>query len=160
MPFDQTRSALIETTNGTFVGMVGELKQSVIKSFKLPSYVAAATLDTARLEKIYHNRCSNYQPLSRYPSISQDISLKTRTDVPYKTISTVIEQVAANSSDDISVQITPLAIYRESDDSTSKTTTFRLSMTSYERTLTDVDAKSIMDCVATRSLADFDGERV
>ena len=158
--FDQTRSALVETTDGMFVGMVGELKQSVIKSFKLPSYVAAATLDTAGLEKLYRSRRSNYQPLSRYPSISQDISLKTRTDVPYKTISTVIEQVAANSSDDISVQITPLAIYRESDDSTSKTTTFRLSMTSYERTLTDTDAKSIMDCVATRALADFDGERV
>ena len=85
-PFDQSRSALVETIDGKFIGMVGELKQSVIKGFKLPSYTAAATLDTAGLESAHQASRSQYKPLSRYPSTSQDISVTVRSSVKFSDV--------------------------------------------------------------------------
>ena len=156
-PFDQTRSALVETTDGTFVGLVGELKQSVIKNFKLSNYVAAATLDTAGLEKIYCSRRSNYQPLSRYPSISQDISLKVVSDTPY---SKVYECATAIASEDISVKIAPVAIYQPENDNSTKTITLRLTFTNMQRTLSDKDVAPIMAEISQQAKAQCNAETV
>ncbi len=156
-PFDQTRSALVETTDGTFIGMVGELKQSVIKNFKLPSYVAAATLDTAGLEKLFASKKSNYQPLSRYPSISQDISLKVSNDTPY---SKVYDCVTAIDTKDTSVKIAPVVIYQPENDSSTKTITLRLTFTNMQRTLSDKDVAPIMEEISQRAKALCNAETV
>ena len=156
-PFDQSRSALIETMDGTFVGMIGELKQSVIKNFKLPSYVAAATLDTAGLEKIFAGRKSNYRPLSRYPSISQDISLRVSSNVSYDK---VYNCAAAIDIEDISIKIAPVAIYQPEDDDSTKTITLRLTFTNMYRTLSDKDVAPIMAEISRREKSEFDAETV
>lgn len=147
-PFDQARSALVETIDGTFVGMVGELKQSVIKNFKLPGYVAAATLDTAGLEKLYRNRRSNYQPLSRYPSIWQDISLKVPSDISY---SKIYDCAATVDTKDISVRIAPVTIYQPENDNSTKTITLRLTFTNMQRTLSDKDVAPILEAISQQA---------
>lgn len=147
-PFDQARSALVETIDGTFVGMVGELKQSVINNFKLPGYVAAATLDTAGLEKLYRNRRSNYQPLSRYPSIWQDISLKVPSDISY---SKIYDCAAAVDTKDISVRIAPVTIYQPENDNSTKTITLRLTFTNMQRTLSDKDVAPILEAISQQA---------
>ncbi|MDO5343653.1 MAG: phenylalanine--tRNA ligase subunit beta [Candidatus Saccharibacteria bacterium] len=148
-PFDQARSALVETADGQFIGMVGELKQSVIKQFKLPSYVAAATLDTAGLEKVYTTRRSSYQPLSRYPSTSRDLSLKVDTAVSYAAIADVITE-ALQAQNDLTVRLTPVAIYQPADDSSTKTVTFRLTFVSHDKTLTDADITPLMQRIVAQ----------
>lgn len=150
-PFDQSRSALVETTDGQFIGMVGELKQSVISQFKLPTYTAAATLDTAGLETIYTARRSTYQPLSRFPSTSRDISLKVAADVPYAALHATIHQALEAASSDMNIQLRPVAIYQPSDDASTKTITLRLTLTSHDHTLTDADV-TIIDA-ATQAAA-------
>lgn len=85
------RSARIESRQGEYIGIVGELKQSVRKAFKLPDYTAAMTLELAGIANAVELKRNNYQPLSRYPSTSQDISLKTAFSVPYKKYFTVLE---------------------------------------------------------------------
>ncbi len=149
-PFDQTRSALVETTDGIFIGMVGELKQSVIKNFKLPSYVAAATLDTAGLEKAHAAHRSNYKPLSRFPSTDRDISLKVNSQTRYADVLQKIRQITDNADFDIDVQ--PVAIYQSESDQTTKTLTFRLIFTSHDKTLTDADIKPIMTAIENSNL--------
>ena len=141
-PFDQSRSALVETTDGQFIGMVGELKQSVIKNFKLPAYVAAVSLDTAGLEAIYARQGSHYQPLSRYPSTTRDISLKVPSAVRYQQLLQTLDE--AIQTTDMSVQIEPLTIYQSEDDVAQKTITWRLTFTSHERTLADNDIAPVM----------------
>ena len=143
-PFDQSRSALVETTDGRFISMVGELKQSVIKSFKLPAYVAAASLDTAGLEAVYVKRGSHYQPLSRYPSTSRDISLKVPAQVNYASVHDRVKNVI-DSHQELHIVITPISIYQPEDDNSTKTITFNIKFTSLERTLTDKDITPIIE---------------
>ena len=141
-PFDQSRSALVETTDGMFIGLVGELKQSVIKNFKLPAYVAAASLDTAGLEAAYTKQGSHYQPLSRYPSTSRDISMKLPSTVRYQQLLQALDEVVRDVA--MEVRIEPLTIYQSEDDAAQKTMTWRLTFTSHERTLTDKDIEPVM----------------
>ena len=141
-PFDRSRSALIETTDGTFIGLVGELKQSVIKNFKLPTYVAAASLDTAGLEAVYAKRDSHYRPLSRYPSTTRDISLKVPSAVRYQQLLQTPDEAIRTT--DMNVRIEPLTIYQSEHDAAQKTMTWRLTFTSHERTLTDKDIAPVM----------------
>ena len=144
-PFDQSRSALVETTGGTFIGMVGELKQSVIKNFKLPACVAAASLDTAGLETVYAKQVSHYQPLSRYPSTSRDISLKLPTNVNYASVAQGIDRVL--KAVEIDAAFRAISIYQSLDDATMKTLTFRLVFTSHQRTLVDSDITPIIESI-------------
>ena len=141
-PFDQSRSALVETTDGTFIGMVGELKQSVIKNFKLPTYVAAASLDTAGLEAVYAKRASHYRPLSRYPSTTRDISLKVPSTVRYQQLLQTLDEVVRGV--DMVVRLEPLAIYQSEHETVQKTITWRLTFTSLARTLADKDIAPVM----------------
>ena len=144
-PFDQSRSALVETTNGTFIGIVGELKQSVIKNFKLPTYVAAASLDTAGLEAVYAKRASHYQPLSRYPSTSRDISLKLPAHVDYASVAQSIDR--ALETVEIDAAFHAVSIYQPPNDTSTKTLTFRLVFTSHQRTLVDSDITPIIESI-------------
>ena len=144
-PFDQSRSALVETTDGQFIGMVGELKQSVIKNFKLPTYVAAASLDTAGLEAVYAKRASHYQPLSRYPSTSRDISLKLPAHVNYASVAQSIDR--ALETVEIDAAFHAVSIYQPPNDTSTKTLTFRLVFTSHQRTLVDSDITPIIESI-------------
>ena len=141
-PFDQSRSALVETTDGTFIGLVGELKQSVIKNFKLPAYVAAASLDTAGLEAVYAKQGSHYRPLSRYPSTTRDISLKVPSAIRYQQLLQTLDEVVRDVA--MEVRIEPLTIYQSEDNAEQKTMTWRLTFTSHARTLVDKDIAPVM----------------
>ena len=141
-PFDQSRSAMVETTDGTFIGMVGELKQSVIKNFKPPTYAAAASLDTAGLEAVYAKRDSHYRPLSRYPSTTRDISLKVPSTVRYQQLLQTLDEVVRGV--DMVVRLEPLAIYQSEHETVQKTITWRLAFTSLARTLADKDIAPVM----------------
>jgi phenylalanyl-tRNA synthetase beta chain len=75
-PFDPLRSAVVYTRQGDEVGIIGELKQTVLSAFKLPVYTAAMSLSMSALQAAAQQQRVNYAPLSRYPMSSQDISLK------------------------------------------------------------------------------------
>lgn len=146
-PFDLSRSATVETRDGEFIGMVGELRQSVVRGFKLPEYVAAMTLDLEGLKRAIEAPRKTYAPLSRYPSTSQDISLKTKADMSYEDLFSAVFGVAS-AGELIDVRMRPIAIYQSEDDPEAKTTTFRLEFTSHERTLSDKDIAPIMKDIA------------
>ena len=158
-PFEQTRSALVETTDGQFIGIVGELRQSVIKNFKLPAYVAAASLDTAGLETVYAKRGSHYQPLSRYPSTSRDLSLKVPAQVNYASVYGCVKDVI-DSHQELQIVITPIAIYQPKNDNSTKTVTLGVKFTSPERTLTDKDTAPIIEEIAAMAAEEFDAAQV
>ena len=158
-PFDQSRSTLVETTDGTFIGIVGEPKQSVIKNFKLPAYVAAASLDTAGLEAVYAKRGSHYQPLSRYPSTSRDLSLKVPAQVNYASVYGCVKDVI-DSHQELQIVITPISIYQPDGDSSTKTITFNIKFTSLERTLKDKDVTPIIEEISARAADKFGATQV
>ena len=159
-PFDGQRSAWIVAENGDKLGIVGELSQTVRRNFKLPDYTAAFSLDVEKLQAcLTKNREHNYRPLSRFPSISQDISLRSSVEISHDELLRAVRQ-CLDEPENLHCQIQTLGIYQPKDDATIKTTTFRLTFTSYQQTLTDAEVKPIMDNIATAALTKLDAERV
>ena len=159
-PFDGQRSAWIVAENGDKLGIVGELSQAVRRNFKLPDYTAAFSLDIEKLQVcLTENREHNYRSLSRFPSISQDISLRSSVEISHDELLRAVRQ-CLDGPENLHCQIQTLGIYQPKDDAAIKTTTFRLTFTSYQQTLTDAEVKPIMDNIATAALTKLDAERV
>ncbi len=159
-PFDGQRSAWIIAENGDKLGVVGELSQTVRRNFKLPDYTAAFSLYVEKLQAcLTENREHNYRPLSRFPSISQDISLRSSVGISHDELLRAVRQ-CLDEPENLHCQIQTLGIYQPKDDAAIKTTTFRLTFTSYQQTLTDAEVKPIMDNIATAALTKLDAERV
>ena len=157
-PFDRQRSAWM-LCGKERLGIVGEFKQAVRRNFKLPEYAAGFSIDFDQLLAQPRDEQA-YRPLSRFPSTSRDVSLRAPRDVSYAELYHVVQAAVDESAGDIIVTIEPRAIFQPANDRSIKTTTFRLRMTHYERTLTDADAKPIVDRVATMALAKLGAECV
>ncbi len=159
-PFDLERSAFVETVDGLFLGMIGELKSSVVRKFKLPTSVATATLDFDGCHQAFSQAAKTYRPLSRYPSVHQDISLKVSTEVNFSDLEAAVSQTARSEAGELTdVELGTVGIYQPEDDNSTKTVTFRLSFTSHEGTLSDKDVSAVLDQVATKVRNDHKGER-
>lgn len=159
-PFEPTRSAIV-LVGGDPCGVVGELKQSVAAGFKLPAHTSACELFTTALVPQPDDGASRYKPLSRYPSISQDITVKAAASVSYeKVMTTVYNALAERGSGHIDVIVSPVSIYQSPDDRDSKSTTLHMVFTSRDKTLTDADIKPLVDHAAAAVLRDFDGIRI
>lgn len=159
-PFDGQRSAWIVAENDDKLGIVGELSQTARRNFKLPDYTAAFSLDIEKLQAcLTESREHNYRPLSRFPSISQDISLRSSVEISHDELLRAVRQ-CLDEPENLHCQIQTLGIYQPKDDAAIKTTTFRLTFTSYQQTLTDAEVKPIMDNIATAALTKLDAERV
>jgi phenylalanyl-tRNA synthetase beta chain len=159
-PFDLSRSALVETTEGIFVGMIGELKPSVLKGFKLPAYTAAMTLDTSGILSAYSTPSRAYRALSKYPSVSQDISLKVASAVTYQQLLDVVHTAILQRTKGSDFELTPQSIYQAKDDTSHKTISLRLRITNYEKTLTDADVTKLLDHAATVAKTELKAERI
>ena len=96
----------------------------------------------AGLETVYANRDSHYQPLSRYPSTSRDISLKLPTTIRYQQLLQTLDEAVRDVG--MEVRIEPLAIYQSEHEAAQKTMTWRLTFTSLARTLVDNDITPVM----------------
>ena len=147
-PFDQSRSAMVETAGGVFIGMIGELKQSVQRAFKLPAYSAAMTLDQQGLIDA-RKEVGSYTPLSRFPSVTQDISLRVASGVAFGDVFAAAQEALQNAQpDQTSMTLSTLGIY-EPEQADSKTITLRLKVASYEKTLTDADVAAFLEVIAS-----------
>ena len=145
-PFAVSRSArIIDANSEQVIGVIGEFAPEVTQSFKLPEYTAGFELMPEAIELARAKRVSAYRPLSRFPSVAQDISLRVDTDVAYSEVLSVVEDTARQQSLDVSVQ--PLSIY-QAESETQKTITFHVVVTSYDRTLKESDASQILDAIA------------
>ena len=92
-PFDGQRSAWIVAENGGKLGIIGELSQTARRNFKLPNYTAAFSLNIEKLQaNLAENREHNYRPLSRFPSISQDISLRSSVEISHDELLRAVRQ--------------------------------------------------------------------
>lgn len=146
--FDPMRSALIMSGNH-ILGVVGEFKQPIIRNFKIPAYSAGASL---KLTEILATAAdiTSYVPLSRYPSVSQDVSVKVNETVRYEDIMAVASRVAASVHDELLVEVNMVSIYQPSDEQ-SKTYSLRFKVTSYAGTLTDKEVAKLLHTFAEQA---------
>ena len=131
-PYDPERSAFISTADGHPVGVVGEFRASVAKALKLPEHCAGFEIFLS----VFKDNQSNYVPLSRYPSVSQDVCLEVDKKLEFSELEDVLNSVFSSLSlEDINIKQSLVDIYTDEDLGAKKRITFRLETSSYARTL-------------------------
>mgnify|MGYP000899521074 FL=1 len=158
-PFDINRSAHVWVEGSEaasqperqLIGVVGELRPAVVKHFKLPDYTAAASLRLDVMGQVWRDTVVHYQPISRYPTTARDISIQASTEVTYDELMQAVSSAMARASEvypDITIRdLTPLSIYKATPDASHQTTTFRLTLSSSQATLSAERVRSIIRTV-------------
>lgn len=156
-PFDPQRAAVV-VRRDTPVGVVGELDRRVKRAFKLPQSAAAMELKLSLF--VEHVGGVGYTPLSKYPSITQDVSLKVSQEVSYEAVFSAVNDAVNQQSAEFAVRISPLSIYQADDDDAHKTVTLRIELSSNERTLTEPDASAVVRSVAAEASKRYGAEQI
>ncbi|HVW23354.1 MAG TPA: phenylalanine--tRNA ligase subunit beta [Candidatus Saccharimonadales bacterium] len=154
-PFEPNRSALI-ARGGMIYGVVGEFKPSVQRALKLPKYAAGFEV----LKDALSVAGTEYQPLPRFPKVSQDITLKVAADQDYAEVANALEVELSKGKGNARLNVRPLGIYQARDQEGYKNLTFRIELASYERTLTDTEVNKLLDEVAAAAKTQVGAERV
>ncbi|MFI5212812.1 MAG: phenylalanine--tRNA ligase subunit beta, partial [Candidatus Saccharimonadales bacterium] len=144
--FEYRRSARVtDRKTDTLIGIVGEYKKSVSRSFKLPTATAGFEVTTASLAEAVAQLTSTYSPLSRYPGTERDICFQVPETVTYGEI----VGIAANVLREVNLEtvITPVDIYQAAASST-KNVTIRIKLTADDRTLISDEVTRIIEQVA------------
>jgi phenylalanyl-tRNA synthetase beta chain len=158
-PFDPERSAVIHDGQ-RILGVVGEYSTATRRSLKLPVHSAGFEFGLNLIAQ-HVQQGSDYQPLPRFPKVTQDITLKVAADVPFQELfgNLQTELTQARPEHTLST-LEPLDIYQRVDDTAYQQVTFRLSIASYERTLTDTEVNTLLDTLAAVAHAKFGAERI
>jgi phenylalanyl-tRNA synthetase beta chain len=121
------------------LGVVGEYKKEVSRSFKLPEYTAGFEVDIDVLFKIAKGTGVDYSPIIRFPSTDRDVCFQVSSELAYGNIIEALSE--STKSIDLDVSITPIDIY-QSEGSNTKNITVRIRLTPHNRTLTSEEASS------------------
>jgi phenylalanyl-tRNA synthetase beta chain len=156
--YTEGRSATI-MVNGQVLGRIGEFKPTVQRALKLPACAAGFEIGLRLL--LENQRPKTYESISRFPKVTQDMTLRLPADVPYQALDGLVaEQIAALRPERSYTSLLPIDIFQREDDAEHKQITFRLEIASYERTLTDPEVNKLLDEVAAAAKAKFDAERI
>jgi phenylalanyl-tRNA synthetase beta chain len=139
--YEPARAAVILKDKHVW-GVVGEFKQSVSKAFKLPAYAAGFEVHADVLTDMNHP----YQPLSRFPSVTQDVSIQVTGATSFAALLRCAEAAIDEARGDLLVETSPVSIYQPEADG-PKTITLRLNVASYEKTLTDSEVRPLVDAI-------------
>ncbi len=143
-PYDLNRTALVSIKDGDFLGIIGEFKASVRQALKLPCFTAGFEVDTTVLQSVLAK--ADYQLLSRFPSVKQDVTINLPADTSYQEVESKVKAtLKANAPDDSQLQVEPLDIYQPDDAKASRHFTFRVTVTGANRTLTDKEVAKLLE---------------
>lgn len=162
-PYEPSRSALVSVKDGDFLGIIGEFKPGVARALKLPQFTAGFEIDTTVLQPLIQKGPA-YRPLSRFPSVKQDITFKVKAELAYQELYDFLNETLAAGSGTGSLKIgawiEPLDMYQKSGDEAHKQLTFRVTAVSDDRTLTDKEVGKLLDDVAAAAHKKYGAERL
>ena len=93
-----------------------------------------------------------YTPLSRFPKVVQDITLRVKNEVSYQELHSTVQAALHDLvQDSMMVVVGEPRIYRSEEDTHHKHVTFRLWVSDSTRTLKAEVVNSLLDSVATAS---------
>lgn len=157
--FNTKRSALV-TVEGAdvFLGIVGEYTESARKQLKLPALCAGFEIGLDHLaDALVKTAQSHYEPLSRYPSTSQDITLRVSDDAPYVSVENVLNSVLATT--EYLSDITPLSVFKKEGES-FKNVSFNIVLSHQGHTLTTEEASKVLEDISWAAHEQVDAERI
>lgn len=148
-PFNDPTSPYIEPLHAAnlylgdqFIGSMGEVRASVLSKFKLSPNIAVAEID---LEALINQPTSTTRPirLSRFPSVSRDITIKSAANLPHSDLLSALTSVP--EAQNLIFKVSPVSIYQPESSSSTKNTSFRLIFSSPEKTLSSSEISAIID---------------
>jgi phenylalanyl-tRNA synthetase beta subunit len=163
-PYDPARSAVLldvssSDTQGLIWGVAGEFKPAVRRALKLPDTVAGFEVDPLLFTRNGAGR--SYVPLPKFPKVIQDMTLRVGHDVSYAAVyQAVWEGLSANQPANTLPTLSPRGIYQSADDPEHKNITLRLSIASYDRTLTEAVVSTMLEAAAAKAHDELGTERV
>ena len=130
------RSASL-SVNGRLIGIMGEFTTSVSHQLKLNEYGCGFELDLDYLSELILNKAGRYHQLSKYPSLTQDLTVTLKDDNNYQSLRSKLYLALEKMEDsDVSFKLRPIDAYQAANSATTNWT-FRLEAGSNKRTLTD-----------------------
>jgi phenylalanyl-tRNA synthetase beta chain len=158
-PFEPNRSAVLRDGQGLIWGVVGEFKASTRQTLKLPDYAAGFEIDPLLL--LQAEASASYVPLPRFPKVTQDITLKVPAELGYQELFDFVNsEIGKAQPDNTLPKLGFVDIYQADDDVSHKNITFRLTIASYDRTLTDHEVNKLLDAAASAAETKFSAKRV
>lgn len=147
-PFDPKRSVLVLDSSGIIWGVLGEYKSSVRKILKLSEYTAGFEIGPLLLSRAAKE--GMYTPLSRFPGITQDITVSVPSTTPYTEVRQWVEQyLSEHQVAHTKISIVDKDIYQKSSQDPRKHLTFSVSVVHYEKTLRESEVTQLIEGLAT-----------
>ena len=128
----------------TVIGVLGEIKNSVLKDMKLKN-IAALEINLVPLLSLTPI-LRGAQKNSRFPSVTRDLTVKTPDQVSFATLNQTIEK--ALKRDNFVYEIEPVSIYRQTENSETRNCSFHLSFASTVKTMSADEISDIMKQIA------------
>jgi phenylalanyl-tRNA synthetase beta chain len=147
-PFDLSRSAIAYAAGTEIIlGIIGEFTPKARKQLKLP--VASAGFEIGLQELLAsQSHKQKYRPLSRFPAVTQDICLQVPAGTSYAVVAGLFsDSITSNTPADQTADWHPIDIYSSVEIGNLKRFTFRITLRSHERTLTEEVLTKLLDKV-------------
>lgn len=122
--FNPLNLAQINVSNKP-IGQIGEIKKSILNKFGISSTINTVEIDLSALQRSI-SPTINYQPISDYPEVVEDITLETNL-----TIGEAIEKI--NQSNELVKKVSFVSSFQNK-------LSFKIHLISYERNLTKEDS--------------------
>ncbi|HMS31984.1 MAG TPA: alpha/beta fold hydrolase [Candidatus Saccharibacteria bacterium] len=139
-PFSHINSATIFIDEKPS-GIIGTINSSTALKLKLPAASAGFEIDLHGLADLF-NTDAAYQPLSKFPSVHQDITLEVPARSILSTVQHKLEKII--SEYDLKFSLKPVSIYQADAKSSTKKITFSIEFSSTERTLTLAEINQVI----------------
>ena len=156
-PFHSGRAAVVYRGK-QLVGVVGEYSTSTRRNFKLPNHCAGFELF---LSVFSSDELPAYTPLSRFPKVTQDMTLKVPASLEHQEIINLFwSAYDSQELKNVDSTLSTLDIYKANEGDETKNVTLHFTIASRERTLTDKEVSKILDDIATVAKEKISAERI
>lgn len=159
-PFDYQRAAQVFVGEAP-LGMIGEFKAKVRKALKLPTCTAGFTISQTQLLTAAQAAGQSYRPLPRYPKTQQDICLRVSAGTSYADLADLVHRTLQDQKPEQTLQTVELLdIYQPADTADFKHITFRVTLASFVKTMTDQEVSTLLNAVSAEAAKTYQAERV
>jgi phenylalanyl-tRNA synthetase beta chain len=158
--FEPGRSATVKAGEN-IIGRIGEYKEPVRISLKLPDFSAGFELGITQLLELAKPH-SQYRPLNRFPSLEQDITLRIDSKTQYAKIEEFMRSQLGEAAKEhgYNYNLAALDIFQKEDDNAYKQISWRISLAHQKRTLTTEESNKLLDKIANEFIKEFNAERI
>lgn len=158
--YEPKRSAAVYSGK-KLLGIVGEPSGLATNRLKLPNFAAGFEFDTSAMLEL-NRSVAPYSPLNRFPSLDQDICLRTAFGVSYVQLEEFLAKRlrSAEQEHGYGTNFQPIDIFQRPNDKAHKQTTWRITLWHPDRTLTTEETNHLLDKIASVASKELKAERI